>query len=425
MRKNLLLLASLFFGVTATAQLDENGYYTVNIAMQPGYASQVYYKLGSDTQTQVAAASWDLAFQKAVGQNLGAVRVNDHKAGTFYEASANVADWATIDVANEGTWTKLYNSEITWSEGAFDNGSDNTPQFGFGWGLYDMGDHHVRGTRIFVLKTSATNYKKIILEDLNPINGTFAFKYATWNGTAWSADQTATINYADNAGTAFIYYSLETNATVTVAPADNAWDFVFRKYNGLVPSQGGDVMYGVTGALHNSTATGVTIAAVEEAGTLTDFTLPATDAYSSNINTIGDKWKVFNQGAMAYEFPDKTYYVKYADGTIYRMYFLTFEGSATGNLSFKLKNVTPTAGINDFAKESFAVYPNPSVNKTVTVAASQNGNISIYALTGAKVFEAKAAANSQELNLSNLNAGIYIVKFEAGNATVTKKLVIQ
>lgn len=434
MRKNLLLLASLFFGVAATAQeVDENGYTTVNIAMQPAYASQVYYKLGTNTQTPVTAANWDISFQKSPGgMSMGSIRVNDHKAATFYEASANIADWATINVANEANWTKLYNSETTWSEGAFDNGSDNTPQLGFGWGVYNMGNHHVTGTRIFVIKASATNYTKIIIEDYDSQGAggpTYTFKHSTWNGTAWSADQTGTAVVSAGLATDFVYFSFTTNATVTVSPASTDWDFVFRKYNGLVQSQGGDVMYGVTGALHNSTANGVTIAAVNEAGTLTDFTLPATDAYSSNINTIGDKWKVFNQGTMSYEFPDKTYYVKYADGTIYRMYFITFEGSQTGNLSFKVKNVTPTAGIEDVkATAAFSIYPNPTVNKTVTVAydnAQGNGNISIFSLTGAKVLEAKAGAASQELNLSNLNAGIYIVKFEAGNYTETKKLVIQ
>ncbi|WP_417352318.1 T9SS type A sorting domain-containing protein [Flavobacterium alkalisoli] len=435
MKKALLSLASIVLGFTATAQeVDENGYTTVNVSMQPAYTNQVYFKLATNTQTPVVTSSWDIAFQKASGMNLGAVRVNDGKV-TCYEASADITTWETIDVANESSWTQLYNSETEWSIGAFDNGSENTPSFGFGWGLYNISTHHVTGTRIFVLKTSATNYKKLILQDLDPMAGTFTFKYATWNGTEWSADETAVIDFSDNEGTEFIYYSMETNNTVSVAPADTDWDFVFNKYYGEVSMGGTEtVMYSVTGALHNSD-TGITVAVKDEAGETTgDITLPAEEDYTEEINTIGDDWKAFNQSTMSYTIPEKTYYVKYDDGTVYRMYFLTFEGTATGNLSFKYKNVSATMGLGDFDinKASFSLYPNPSADKNVTVAYSNTdliteaGELTIYSITGSKVYQTKTnASQTQQLNLSALNSGMYIVKLQAGNYTESKKLIIK
>lgn len=435
MKKNLLLLSALFFGFAASAQVDENGYTTVDVSMQPAYTNQVYYKLSTNTQTPVAANSWDISFQKAGGQSLGAVRVNDYKVTAIYEVSQDITEWADIDVTVQTGWTQLYNSETEWSVGAFDTASDNTSSFGFGWGLYDMGTHHVNGTRIFVLQygTGGTaTYKKIILQNLNTTNQggpIMTIKYSSWSEGAWTADQTPAIAYSENPGTECLYYSLESNATVTVAPADTAWDFVFSKYYGEVQIGGSPVMYGVTGALQNGTASGVTIAAVEEAGTLVDFTLPAANAYSENINTIGDDWKAFNQGTMTYEIPEMTYYVKYADGSIYRMYFLSFAGQSTGNLSFKFKEVTPTAGTGEFENnKSFSIYPNPSADKNVTVALNnltEKANINIYSITGAKVFETAITSNTQQLNLSALNSGMYIVRVEAGNYTDTQKLIIR
>lgn len=430
MKKNLLLVASLFAGFFSTAQeVDENGYTTVNVTMEPAYAKQVFYKLSTNTQTPAVASSWDISFQKSPGgMSMGAIRVNDHKVTAFYEASANIADWATIDVANEANWTKLYNSETEWSIGAFDNGSDIAPPFGFGWGVYDMGTHHVNGTRIFVLKVSATNYKKIIIEDLNTQAAggpTYTFKHSTWNGTEWSADQTGIVTVASDSTTDFIYFSLDTNASVTVAPVTTAWDFVFTKYSGLVDAGGTSVMYTVNGALQN-TAAGVKAVAVEEAGTLTDFTVPAADAFSDNINTIGDKWKSFN--GTAYSIAEKTYYIKYSDGTVYRMYFLSFEGSATGNLSFKYKEVTETAGLNDLNKASFSIYPNPSADRNVTINHNLDakGTVNIYSLTGARVYTGELDnTGAQSLNLSSLSAGMYIVKIDSGNYSESKKLVIQ
>src|SRR5690606_16743883 len=106
-----------------------------------------------------------------------------------------------------------------------------------------------------------------------------------------------------------------------------------------------------------------------------------------------------------------------------------FAGTATGNLSFKYKEVTPTAGIEDFANNSsFAIYPNPTANKNVTVALNnitEKATVSVYSITGAKVFETALTANAQELNLSTLNSGIYLVRVEAGNNAEVKRLVIQ
>ena len=423
MKKTLLLVASLFFGFANAQEVDENGYTTVEIAMQPAYANQVYFKLSDNTTNTAPAASWDLAFQKAAGMSIGSIRVNDYRTSAIYEAGATT-EWATIDVANEGDWTQVYNSATSWDAGAFNEGSA-----GYGWGEYNLnGDHHVNGTVVFVLKYSATNYKKVVIEDLNTQTAggpTYTIKSSTWDGTAWSADVTSTVQTpsAASSTTAFTYLSFDSNTTVDVAPVDTAWDFVFSKYDDLVSMGGTSMMYDVTGALSNN----LSVAAVEEAGTIVDFTLPADDAYTTDINAIGDKWKSFTGGA--YTIPEKTYYIKTDDDKVYRLFFLSFAGTATGNLSFKYKEVTPTAGIEDFANNSsFAIYPNPTANKNVTVALNnitEKATVSVYSITGAKVFETTLTANAQELNLSTLNSGIYLVRVEAGNNAEVKRLVIQ
>jgi hypothetical protein len=87
-----------------------------------------------------------------------------------------------------------------------------------------------------------------------------------------------------------------------------------------------------------------------------------------------------------------------------------------------------TAGLTDLAKGSFSMFPNPASGKNVTLtfdAESAANLVNVYTLTGAKVFETNVTSTSQNLNLSALASGMYIVKVEAGNASVSKKLVIQ
>ena len=75
------------------------------------------------------------------------------------------------------------------------------------------------------------------------------------------------------------------------------------------------------------------------------------------------------------------------------------------------------------------MFPNPTADKNVTLTFDANlgaNLVSVYSLTGAKVFEAAVTeASSKNLNLSALSSGMYIVKVQAGNATATKKLVIE
>lgn len=85
------------------------------------------------------------------------------------------------------------------------------------------------------------------------------------------------------------------------------------------------------------------------------------------------------------------------------------------------------ASVDTNNKSIFAVYPNPSSDKNITIAnaTQQDGAVAIYTLAGAKVFEAKVSGAAQQLSLSALSAGMYVVRFTSGNAAATQKLILQ
>lgn len=423
MKKSLLFIALLFAAAFAKAQTE------VTIPMLPNYANQVYYKFSTNTQTPAAASSWDIAIEKAPGMmSLGGIRANDGRGIRVFQAGAETA-WADVDITEEAEWTEVYNSETDWSIGAFDEGTAT-----YGWGEYNLnGDHHVTGTVTFVLKYAATAYKKVIIEDYNPYVSTITFKYSTWDSTtsAWGADQTYVVDNAALAtGYSWNYLSLDTNNTVTVAPADADWDLVFRRYYGNIGTDDAPMMYYVTGVLQNAN---VTVAQVAEAGTVENPAVPQveSDAYSDEINTIGDDWKSYTGGT--YVIADNAFYIK-SGNSVYRIYFTNFAGQGTGNVTFNAQDVT-TLSVDDVVGNlSFGLYPNPSTDKNVTLLYDlQNGSdknlVSIYNLSGAKVYETEVSNNtgfySTNLNLSNLSAGVYVVKMQAGAASVTQKLILQ
>lgn len=412
MKTRLLFLSTLLLGFSMIAQET-----TVNLTMDTGYTSQVFYKLSSQTETSFVANSWDIAFLRVAPTNQ-AIRINGGQGIEVYEASDNINDWNTISVSDEGSWTRLYNSETQWNMGAFNFGSA-----GYGWGEYDPITHHVQGTVIFVMKFADGTYRKFINEDYF---GSYTFKFSTWDGSSWSADVTPpTIENSNNPDNRFNYYSFQNETEVVAEPAIADWDMVFIKY---LANVGGGTMYPVTGVLHNSA---VTVAENDEPGGSGD---TSNLDFSEDINTIGYDWKTFN--GTGYDVnSDKAYYIKYEDDTVYRLYFTDFEGSSTGNITFHFEEAT--LGINDVTNNfSFGIYPNPSLaNKTINivydiaVANSNNIDVSIYSMNGVNVYNTVLSANSgfhnKELNLSNLTSGLYVVQFKSDKFITSKKLILR
>ncbi len=324
----------------------------------------------------------------------------------------------TIAIADEASWTPLYNDDTNWDNGAFMQGSASG-----GWGVYNPSSHHVEGTIVFVLKYANGTYRKFINEDYY---GAYTFKYATWNGTDWVGETTTTVANTSNPDNHYNYYSLQNNTEVVAEPAVGSWDFVFRKYNTFLDPPGEN--YIVTGALQNPN---VTVAKNDEP---TGNANPNGQDYYEAINTIGYDWKTYSSSGYVVN-QDMAYYVKYDENTVYRMVFETFEGSATGNLSFNFEDVSDLLGLETISEGvTFGMYPNPSTDKMVNIVydlkntISQENTISVYTIQGQLVHTSKVESNNgffnKTLDLSSLQSGMYMVQFQAGNNRISKKLIL-
>jgi hypothetical protein len=65
-------------------------------------------------------------------------------------------------------------------------------------------------------------------------------------------------------------------------------------------------------------------------------------------------------------------------------------------------------GFEEKEKSSFTVFPNPT---NAIVELSKYGNYSLYSLNGLKL---KSIENSNQIDLSELTSGIYLIKNERG-----------
>jgi hypothetical protein len=396
---------------------------SVNTSMGVGYSDQVYYKLSSQAETVFTADVWDVAFYRVSNFDLG-VRVNDGISIQVYEVANTPEGYGTVDVTDQSAWSKLYNDDTTWNNGAFMNTSLTGP-LAFGFGTYDPENNTVVGDIVFVLKYPDGSYKKFFIETY--ASG-YTFKFSSWDGSAWSADTNVTIPNSNNQNNIFNYYSLQSQSEVIAEPAASDWDFIFRKYDTFLNQPPPGQYYNVAGVLHNPN---IEVAENDEPNGM-----PANPdlTYSDDINTIGYDWKAFGASGFVVN-SDRAFYIKYTDNTIYRLTFTAFSGSSSGDLSFVFNDVTTSLSIEGVSENvSFGIYPNPSADKQINLIYdvntlnTTNNNVAIYSTTGQMVFQSELKSNSgfynKSLDLSSLSGGVYILQFTSGESTTTKKIIL-
>jgi len=109
---------------------------------------------------------------------------------------------------------------------------------------------------------------------------------------------------------------------------------------------------------------------------------------------------------------------------------------AVGNvfLAVNSKNftITPALGVEDFGLSNFALYPNPN-NGSFTVqfdsvSSTNEVKISVNDMRGRQIY-VKNYQNTglfnEEVQLNNVQSGIYLVTVEDGNRKEVKKIVVE
>lgn len=79
------------------------------------------------------------------------------------------------------------------------------------------------------------------------------------------------------------------------------------------------------------------------------------------------------------------------------------------------------AGLENAFSESLKVYPNPATD--VLFFSQEVSNIELYSLMGQKIYE--QPTRTTQVNLSNINAGVYLLKADVVGVTVIKNLIIK
>lgn len=406
MRKILLSLVAIIIALTNIYAVEDS------VSTQQAYSKDVYYSMKDGVVKTEARNNWDIAF--TTSKMSSSILINGGTGALLYTyPNGDTSAWSTLDTIGLSTWTKMYNSEESWEEGAFGQNALGHPDYG--WGIYNMITHNLVGDSLFILKTIAGNYKKMWLIGKESVLATYKFRLANLDG---SNDTVITLNALPYDSKYFIYYDANSNEVIDREPDADSWDILFTKYLAAQP-QGG--FYAVTGILTNP-ETGIAKAELVD----TSITNWSDYSFSYERAIIGWNWKTFSMTTFSYTITDSlVHFIKNQEGDVYKMILTGFAGTSTGNYYFNKELLSATGFDNENELKNIRIFPNPT-SDFITINAPKHGlNIQLFDLSGRIILEEKTKTNNHQISVSNLPAGIYIIRLQSENKILVHKFIVQ
>lgn len=411
-----VILSAFATGLILSAQAQEE-----TIVMGPGYANHIWYSFQDGVAATSAKDNWELAFEmKSLGVGVHANRAVEMQVWKFPENDVEID--TEIDTTGAiGTWPLVFNSDETWSLGAFNQLPSGN--FNYGWGTYNIVNHTVTGNSLYFIKLPNGVFKKFYIE--SKILGTYTFKICNLDNSGLiTRTLSNTGGIADQA--LFGYYSLTNDSFLNREPIQSDWDLVFTQYNAVV--FGSAANQRVVGALLNENTQAIKISLNNPTDS---YTYSDTDL-SEAINTVGYDWKELNYQTFQWFIHDTlVYVVKTQHGDYYELAFTSFSGQGTGNIGIRKQHLA-SATIDNQETTFFRAYPNPSdgiVNLTHDFDGERIANI--VDLSGRTIWtqtvQGNASLNLEVLDLRHLNLqGTYFLMIQNAQGKVsTEKMVFK
>jgi len=427
MKYILTSLATVFFFTLANTQSFQK------ISTGAGYNKQSFVRMGEHNEKQVSNDAWDLAFTAFGFQDAG-IFINESSGSSmgqnlpltelYYALTDDFNAVIDLEAIKD---QKYLNSEVSWNFGAFNEVRDTLNPFDFGWGEYQPSTNRVIGDKVYVLKLRNGEFRKIKIENLT--GTTYTIRHAKLDG---SNEITKTLNkLTDNFGQKLIFYNFSTNSSVDILPA-GGFDLMYCRYISIAKDPNGTIVqqYNVTGVL---TGPGVKTAEVNGVNPATVKFDDYKDKLSTVTDIIGYDWKTLVGTSWSIDL-NKVFFVKTADNKVWKIHFIDFEGSATGNAVFE-KTDLGTSNINDLAGIQMGIFPNPVgdelyISLDNNQGLNENIKITVTDLNG-KIIHTENTFVQKDLNVISLSSaswhtGMYSVQISnSKNQIYAKKIIKQ
>jgi len=390
---------------------------TADSVISRGGAMDVYYDFETQDKSELDRATWDIGL--TTDMRGASIIINENAGTELYIYGTDTSDWSTVDTAGFD-FENIYNSEATWSAGAFANQGTVHPDYG--WGIYDQEKHNIDGNRIFILKTKTGEYLKVVIDQMSPA-GVYKFRTAKLDGSNLEVYEYAKTD-PKSMGKNFVLVNLDAGDFVFENPASRQWDILFTKYTTTVQMGPTSIDMAVSGVKINA---GCEVA--ERLGEDVTSNDTSSLTWGTSIAEIGYDWKSFNRGTFQYEFTaDLAYFVRTQNGAVWKIWFTGYEGGAVGKYVFNTEEIK--AGVSSVAKYArlkTAVYPNPTRDVlNITNEENEALNIRVMNTQGAVLLESSVNAfETTSFSTTDLAKGIYFLQLSTANASSTQRVIFE
>ena len=111
---------------------------------------------------------------------------------------------------------------------------------------------------------------------------------------------------------------------------------------------------------------------------------------------------------------------------------ISFEGNTTGDSgnnrydNITLKGVAETLAVPNQTLTAYQVFPNPFTNNIQVITSDQMTELTVYDIIGKRILQKTGInANFDTVDLTALNAGVYLLKIKTSQGAITHKLIKQ
>lgn len=112
-------------------------------------------------------------------------------------------------------------------------------------------------------------------------------------------------------------------------------------------------------------------------------------------------------------------------GMIVGLRMWEWNNNSFGTEGFCVREHDPNAGIADNEIKGFQMYPNPAEDIVNLSADTNIDHVIIYNTLGQKVMEMMPAENTTQIDVSNLESGVYMLKVNADNQVAAYQLIVE
>lgn len=393
------------------------------LAYGTSYSFMQFYNIEDDSRMQVANEDWHIAVTTLGTQDAGVI-LNEATAlsGTPLELYISPTTAFNEVIDPNALTVSLLNPEDSWLNGAFNTVRDDQDPLDYGWGKYDPAARKVVGNNIYALKLRSGDFLKIEIVELN------GFTYSIrWAGLDGSNLQSLVINKQDHPDVGMVLIDLE--EVKIIEPMAN-FDLLFTRYSTPLPTGPGTFLdYNVTGILSGpgvevAQANGINPASVK----WDDYK----DSLDARLDILGSDWKSFQGGANPWVIPDdRAYFVKDTDGDVWKIIFIGFEGSSTGNSAFTVEKVGTISSINQIdGLKAVSVFPNPVVDQmTIRLDATTafEAQVDLISMDGKMVhsvsYQVPVGGFLDEISMHQFPSGTYSLRITAEDGTTVVPVI--